>query len=125
FGNRIIVAGDGTDYSTLSIESSPPLEDVLKEREAITEDEEEIEEDVKNEQNTGDKEVVFIYNTHNRESFLPHLPDVTDPNKAHHKEVNITKVSDRMAKALKNNGISSSVDETDHMMVLNDKDWGY
>lgn len=126
FENRIVIAGEGTDYSTLSIESSPPLEDVLEDRQATLEDteEEEIAED-HSDLSTGDKDVVFIYNTHNRESFLPHLPDVTDPNKAHHGEVNITKVSDRLAKVLEANGIGVQVDTTDHMNVLNEKGWGY
>src|SRR5690625_490848 len=130
FGNQIIIAGEGTNHSNLSIESSPPLEEVMKEREAVMdespkkEEEEEVEEDT-NDQNTGEDDVVFLYNTHNRESFLPHLPDVTDPNSAHHRTVNITKVSERFAEALEAKGIGTSVDETDHMNVLNEKGWGY
>ncbi|MGM8213506.1 stage II sporulation protein P [Virgibacillus sp. W0430] len=126
FEHRIIVAGEGTDYANLSFESSPPLEEVLKKREAVAD---EPEEDIKQTENTGlstgDKKVVFIYNTHNRESFLPHLPGVTDPNSAHHEEVNVTKVSDRIAKTLELNGIGTSRDSTDIMQVLNQKGWKY
>lgn len=129
FGNQIIIAGEGTNHMTLSIESSPPLEDVLKEREAIFDDtpDEEMEEvkENTNKLTTGERKVVFIYNTHNYESFLPHLPNVTDSNKAHHKEVNITKVSDRLAKKLNENGIGSYVDESDTMAILNQNGWGY
>src|SRR5699024_10777022 len=107
-------------------ESSPPLEDVLKERQAIVDDTPEETEDIKPDGlTTGDKEVVFIYNTHNRESFLPHLPDVTDANLAHHKEVNITKVSDRLKKSLDGQGIGASIDDTDIMQVLKNKGWTY
>src|SRR5690625_2533724 len=127
FGNRIIVAGEGTNYTNLSIESSPPLEDVLEDREAVLDepDEDPSKGKEKSKQSTRKKNVVFIYNTHTRESFLPHLPDVTDPDLAHHGEVNISKVSDRLAKTLKENGIGTNVDNTDVMNVLNDKGWEY
>lgn len=126
--NKIIVAGEGTNYSNLSYESSPPLEAVLKEREAIAIDEEDEEEQTpesKHFGSTGDRKVVYIYNTHNRESFLPHLPGVDDPNQAHHREVNITKVSEHLAKRLEANGIGTMIDKTDHMAVLNDRGWHY
>lgn len=127
YGQEIIIAGEGTNPFSLSFESSPPLEDVLMEREAILE--ERAKEKEQPEQHspitTGDKKIVFIYNTHNRESFLPHLPDVTKPNLAHHKEVNITKVSEHLAEALENYGIGTEVDYTDHMSVLNQKGWAY
>lgn len=126
FGQRIIVAGEGTHYANLSIESSPPLEEVLKDREAILEEVEEEEEQEKQiPQSTGDKNVVFIYNTHNRESFLPHLKDETDPNSAYHDEVNITKVSEKLAKSMQAHGIGTTVDDTDIMSILHDKGWSY
>ncbi|MFD2630884.1 stage II sporulation protein P [Oceanobacillus kapialis] len=137
FDSRILIAGEGTDYTNLPIESSPPLEDVLKDREAVVEDTEDKEkqeqqseknekdEDKKETPTTGDRDVVYIYNTHNRESFLPHLPGVTDPNQANHKEVNITKVSDRLAESLENNGIGTSVDKSDISNILNEKGWSY
>lgn len=136
FGNQIIVAGEGTNYMNLSIESSPPLDDVLEEREAIlneitvdkeTNDNDELNNlDEQTEQlTTGKRDVVFIYNSHNYESFLPHLPGVTDPNLAHHSEVNITKVSDRLSEKLIEQGIGTQVDQTDIMQILNEKDWGY
>ncbi|API90589.1 stage II sporulation protein P [Virgibacillus pantothenticus] len=132
FDNQMIVAGQGTDFTNFPVESSPPLEDVLKERQAVLEEsEEQTEKDKKDQEQqqatptTGDKQVVYIYNSHNRESFLPHLPEVTDPNQAHHKEVNITKVSDRLAKSLQDNGIGTVVEDTDIMNELNKKGWDY
>lgn len=127
FGNHIIVAGEGTNYANLAMESSPPLEDVLEEREAVMDEpsEESDEEKKESKQSTGKRDVVFIYNTHSRESFLPHLPDVTDPDQAHHDEVNISKVSDRLAETLKSNGVGTNVDHTDIMNVLNEKGWEY
>lgn len=125
FGNRIIVAGKGTDYTNLPIESSPPLEDVLREREAVIEETDEDDQTKQSIPDTAEKKVVFIYNTHNRESFLPHLPDIDDPDLAHHDEVNVTKISERLAESLEVNGIGAIVDETDIMDVLNEKDWEY
>lgn len=123
FGNTIIIAGEGMDHSYLTTESSPPLKHVLEDREAVFE---EVEEEGQEEIMTTDgRDVVFIYNTHNRESFLPHLPDVTDPNKAFHSEVNITKVSERFSHQLLKEGIGSNVDDTDIMNVLHEKDWTY
>lgn len=132
FGNQIIVAGEGTNYMNLSAESSPPLADVLEEREAVLDEisdekgQKDHHDEKHNEQlSTGEKKVVLIYSTHNYESFLPHLPGVTDPNLAHHSEVNITKVSDRLSEKLVEYGIGSQIDETDYMQILKEKDWGY
>jgi len=128
--DQILIAGEGTNYANMPVESSPPLEEVLREREAVFEDEEkEVEEkeepDEETAPTTDGSDVVFIYNTHNRESFLPHLPDVTNPDHAHHDEVNITKVSERFAQALEEKGIGSQVDDHDFMNILNERGWGY
>lgn len=127
FGSHIIVAGEGANYTNLAMESSPPLEDVLEEREAVMDEPSEKSDKEKKEskQTTGERDVVFIYNSHSRESFLPHLPDVTDPDQAHHDEVNITKVSDKLAETLKENGIGTNVDHTDIMDILNERGWEY
>lgn len=127
FGNRIIVAGEGTSYENLSIESSPPLEEVLKERKAILDEPEEKldqqEDETKKE--LFHEDVVLLYNTHNYESFLPYLPSASDANSAYHDEVNITMVSDRLSDALNNYGIGTKVDKTDIMQILNEKDWEF
>ncbi|WP_249871045.1 stage II sporulation protein P [Oceanobacillus saliphilus] len=128
YDSRILIAGEGTDYTNFPVESFPPLEEVLKDREAIMDEEPEepIEDDREETQlTTGDRNVVFIYNTHNRESFLPHLPGVTDPNSAHHPEMNITKVSERLAGSLERKGIGSHVDDTDIGNLLNERNWEY
>jgi len=130
YDNEILIAGEGTDYTNLPVESNPPLDEVLKDREAIEDEvveekKPEGEEELDIQQSTGDKEVVFIYNTHNRESFLPYLPDVTNPDSAHHSEMNITKVSDRLAEALEQKGIGTYVDDTDIGTVLNEKGMDY
>lgn len=129
FENEIIVAGEGTDYTNLPFESAPPLEDILKEREAVADKSDEPEDSKdkrdQNQLDNRDRDVVFLYNTHNRESFLPQLPGVNDPNLAQHGEVNVTKVSERFSKSLEAEGIGTQVDDTDVMKILNNNGWGY
>lgn len=128
FDTEILIAGEGTDYTNLPVESSFPLEDVLEDREAVYEegDEEAGEREGSPEQGETKENVVFIYNTHNRESFLPHLPGISDPDSAHHDEVNITMVSKRLQQALAEKGIGAIVDETDIIgEVLVEKGWEY
>lgn len=116
----IVRSGDLDEVQFLSHESGPPLETILKERKAVTDK-------TKEEPfiSTNDKKTVLLYNSHNRESFLPHLVDEKEPSKAYHDEVNITKVSERIAKSLEKRGIGTLVDETDIMGVLNEKGWTF
>ncbi|GGC92201.1 stage II sporulation protein P [Thalassobacillus devorans] len=113
YHSEILVAGEGTDYTNLPIESHPPLDVVMEDREAVDPEEEGPVEKTerKDAPSTGGRNVVLIYNTHNRESFLPHLAEGTEH--AYHDEVNITKVSDRLAKALEANGIGAKVNDRD------------
>ncbi|WP_047986340.1 stage II sporulation protein P [Ornithinibacillus californiensis] len=128
YDSEIFIAGEGTNYTNLPIESSPPLEEVLKEREAVVDEEVDKDESKTPDEDmpsTGDKKVVFVYNTHNYESFLPHLPDVTNPNLAQHSEVNISLVSERFSKTLDQYGIGNVLDKTDTMKLLDEKNMEY
>lgn len=138
YGYEIIVAGEGTNYSNLPIESAPPLEEVLKDRKAVVEETKQTDSNDKENKNENHKEnknenqlstdgknVVFIYNTHNTESFLPYLPGVEDPDLAHHSKMNVTKISDRLAKHLEQNGIGTKVAQADIMGILDKKGWEY
>ena len=125
FDREILIAGEGTDYTNLPVESTFPLEDVLEEREAVFEEEEKEDEEVEEEQ-VELKNAVFIYNTHNRESFLPHLPDGDKPDRAQHSEVNITKISERLKEDLAKKGIGAIVDDTDIIgEMLVERGWEY
>jgi len=127
YGDQILIAGEGTDYTNLPVESTPPLEEVLREREAVFEDNNgnTQQEQPNGAPDTGEEDVVFIYNSHNRESFLPHLPEVSDPNMAQHAEVNVTNVSEYMSGALQANGIGTNISQTDIMNVLNQNGMEY
>jgi stage II sporulation protein P len=131
FDSEILVAGEGTDYTNLPIESSPPLEALQEDKEATVEEEEPILEDEQEEEpssptpSTDGKDVVFVYATHNRESFIPHLPEGTIADEAFHSEVNITKVNDRFAEELELNGIGAISDNTDIYNKLIENSWEY
>ncbi|WP_246049989.1 stage II sporulation protein P [Aquibacillus sediminis] len=127
YDSKIIVAGEGTDYTNLPIESSAPLDVVLEDRDVKDEPEpsKPDKQPDDDQPTTGDRDVVFIYNSHNRESFLPHLDGVSDADHAHHSELNIGRVSERLEEGLEANGIGTQVDQTDVMNILNEKGWEY
>ena len=124
YDREILIAGEGTDFTNLTVESTPPLEIVLEEREATIP--EELEEEKKPTPTPDStKKAVYIYNTHNRESFLPYLPNTDEPNDAFHKDINITRVSEQLAKDLANFGIGSQVEKADIGSMLVERDWNY
>lgn len=130
FDARILVAGEGTNYTNMPIESAPP-KDVLKiEKEAQLQNVEKLANSQKSNDahpplTTGDKKMVYIYFSHTRESFLPYLKGVTDPNKAQHSKINVTKIGDRLEEQLESLGIGTTVDKTDIMDKLANKGWTY
>jgi stage II sporulation protein P len=131
YDSKIIVAGEGTDYTNMPSESAPPLEVMLAERQASLEDLEKA--DKKHEekqvppptQTTGGRKVVYIYFTHTRESYLPALKGVTDPDLAFHRTVNVTKVGEKLAEELKKRGIGAEVSTTDIVAELQKKGMKY
>ncbi|MED2975582.1 stage II sporulation protein P [Bacillus swezeyi] len=130
FDSDILVAGQGTDYTNMPSESQPPAEVLKEEREAnLAELEGKSKEKKENknppEQSTGDKKVVFIYNTHNTESYLPFLKGETDPDLAIHSKANVTLVSDMLGEALSSQGVGAMVDKTDVQANLKKKGWDY
>lgn len=119
FDAKIVVAGEGTKYTNLPIESSPPAEVLKSEKEAALKNLEGIGQDPGNKPSqtpnltTGDRKVVYVYFTHNRESFLPYLQGVTDPDSAMHSQINVTKIGDQLKKSLEERGIGTFIDKTD------------
>ena len=70
---------------------------------------------------TGDRDVVYVYFSHNRESFLPYLQGVTNPNHAYHSQVNVTNIGDKLKEELEKGGIGTVVDKTDIEAKLKEK----
>lgn len=131
FDGKILVAGEGTNYTNLPFESAPPPEVLKKEHEAALQNIEGLEEpneeneEVSPPQTTGERKMVYIYFSHTRESFLPYLKGVTDPNSAQHSQINVTKIGDHLKEQLESLGIGTVVDKTDIMTNLNEKGLKY
>jgi stage II sporulation protein P len=131
FDGDILVAGEGTDFTNMPIESVPPPEALEAENEAPLKNVENLKEadqksgDVAPPLSTGNKKTVHLYFTHTRESYLPYLEGVTNPDSAMHSEVNVTKVGDMVKKHLEGLGIGTTIDKTDVIQTLNNKGLDY
>jgi stage II sporulation protein P len=126
FDTKILVAGEGTNYTNMPIESAPPLEILQAEKEAALQNTEGIGEGSTNvPPNTNGSKVVYVYFSHNRESFLPHLKGVTDPDLAFHSQLNVTNIGDRLKEELEGRGIGTVVDKTDVQAKLLSKGLPY
>ncbi|WP_051541404.1 stage II sporulation protein P [Caldalkalibacillus mannanilyticus] len=120
FDGHVVVAGQGVNYTDFPMESSPPLEVVMAQREAAFVEEEKASDKGTTEGDAGTpalttegRKVVLIYHTHNTESWLPHLPEEDNPSNAYHPEVNITLIGKRLGEELEKRGIGAHVDTTD------------
>ena len=71
------------------------------------------------------KEVVYIYHTHSRESFLPYLKNTFKPEEAYHSIANITLVGKMLGRAIESNGIGTKVDTSDIVELLETKNLDY
>ncbi|QOY36203.1 stage II sporulation protein P [Anaerobacillus isosaccharinicus] len=129
FDGKIIVAGEGTDFTNMPIESAPPMEVMMAEREASKESLEKLDkqkEEFETPQvSTDGRKVIHIIHSHSRESFLPELKDTNSPNQAFHPDVNITLVGDRLGRELEKRGIGVDVDKSDIGALLSNRGWVY
>ncbi|NSL50269.1 stage II sporulation protein P [Calidifontibacillus erzurumensis] len=128
FDGEIIVAGQGTNYTNMPYESSPPLEVLLQEREASIENIEKYEESGNVPPpalTTNGEKVVYIYTTHSRESYLPHLPEGTKSTESYSHEMNVMNVAEKLGKELKKRGIGVQVEKTDFTKVVSEKGMKY
>ena len=128
FDGKILTAGQGADYTQMPIESAPPMEVLMAEREASIERLEEMDrmrQEVVTKQDL--ENVVHIIHTHNRESYFPELRNV-DENNAHqasHGSVNITLAGERLSLELAKRGIGSLLDQSDISAILHERAWNY
>ncbi|PKR79047.1 stage II sporulation protein P [Halalkalibacillus sediminis] len=113
--SQIVVAGSGTNYLTTSIESAPP-EDLFEEGNEKTEG---------TNKTPYSEEAIFIYTTHNREGFLPHLPEGTKPNESFHTTENVMKLSKYLKNEFESYGIPSYADQTDYYHRLQQEGLAY
>ncbi|MDQ0272074.1 stage II sporulation protein P [Cytobacillus purgationiresistens] len=123
FDTKIHIAGQGTDYTTLPIESSPPMEELLKDRETVQSESEEKEQ---TDNNNGspvkppDKKNVYIYHTHSWESYLPFIKNGTVPDDAvsNNEKVNVISVGNKLLQNLNSKGIGVEHNKTNMTAAL-------
>ncbi|MCR8850655.1 stage II sporulation protein P [Rossellomorea sp. SC111] len=131
FDGDILVAGEGTDFTNMPIESVPPPEALESENEAPLKNVGDLKEtnqnggDVAPPLSTGNKKTVLLYFTHTRESYLPYLEGVTNPDSAMHSKINVTKVGEMVKGDLEDQGIGTIIDKTDVIQHLNNKGLNY
>ncbi|WP_017728419.1 stage II sporulation protein P [Halalkalibacterium ligniniphilum] len=131
FDGHIVVAGEGTNYTNLPVESAPPIDVIMAERQATQESLaklEELERESKQlEETTDGRKIVHIIHSHNYESYLPELDveDSSDPNLAFHNKVNITLVGEKMSQELEKRGIGTEVEKRDVQGKLKSRGWNY
>ncbi|MFP7477842.1 stage II sporulation protein P [Terribacillus saccharophilus] len=144
YENQIVIAGEGTNYTNLPIESAQPNHVIEeepaapeKEEEATPEEEQKPKDDSQEDKDdsqeekdrepapsTGEKDVVYIYHTHNQESYLPSL-DAEQEDNAYNKNANVTDAGEAMAKRLEELGIGTIADKTDIGAILNENGMAY
>lgn len=112
-------------------EFEPTMDNLFKEREltiknidALFEKQKSAKE-VSRTHSTFGKEVVYIYHTHSRESFLPYLKDTEKPEEAYHSDANITLVGKLLGRALKRRGLGTTADSTDIVQELDSRGLNY
>jgi stage II sporulation protein P len=130
FDSKIIIADKGVNYTNMPVESAPPTEVMKAESEAPLQNLDEVNPVEDSDMSppslsTGENKVVYIYFSHNRESYLPYLKGETDPNRAYHSKVNVTNIGDKLKEALEANGVGTYVSKTDVMGNLNKKGMGF
>ncbi|ALC89879.1 stage II sporulation protein P [Bacillus sp. FJAT-18017] len=127
FDGRIVVAGEGTNYTNMPMESAPPIEIMKAEREAALQNLEDIPDPEKSPGAPAArwKDGVFVYFSHNRESYLPYLKGETNPDRAYHSKINVTKIGDQLKESLEARGIGTFVDKTDINNILVNKGLGF
>jgi stage II sporulation protein P len=125
FNTKIQVAGQGTNITTLPIESSPPIEVLLKERKVAQDALTDNGSKDKNATSTPGKKVVYIYHTHSWEAYLPLLKQVTSPDESvsSNNSVNVVSVGEMLAKDLQAKGVGVEHNTANMAVGLHEKGW--
>jgi stage II sporulation protein P len=125
---EIYLASKGTNYSTLPIESTPPLEEIMEmaepteENTKIMKENEEKHRNPLPERNTNDKKVVHIYHSHSYEAYKPLSKNGTY--NSSNPETNIIAIGDVLKRDLEERGIGVSHDTSNIGEQLKEKNWG-
>lgn len=122
---------DKTFENTDRDDLKPPMKTVLKDRTLRLKNIEGIFGNMKSPKeisaihSTFGKEVVYIYHSHSRESFLPYLIDTIRPEEAYHSVANITLVGKMLGRAMDQRGVGTKVETVDIVQLLNSRNLDY
>ncbi|HBI04964.1 MAG TPA: stage II sporulation protein P [Paenibacillaceae bacterium] len=123
FDTNVLVAGKDVGIGDLPVETTPPVEALQNQP---VNEQTKVENPVEETFNTNGKKVVFIYNTHNRESWISEVPEASkNVDLAFHPTKNMTLVSDHFARELEKNGIGAQVSKVDIFSKLQQKKLSY
>ncbi|MET3195367.1 stage II sporulation protein P [Bacillus sp. OAE603] len=122
FENNILVAGEGTDFTNLPIESSLTINEINQDPD-VKDPVNEPMKPTKPPSKTTDGDVFFIYHSHSWESFLPLIPGAKTPNQASSPKVNVSLLGERLKKNLEAAGIGAVDDKTNIGSELSKRDW--
>jgi len=122
FENNILVAGEGTDFTNLPIESSLTIHEINQNPD-VKDPVNEPMKPTKPPSKTTDGNVFFIYHSHSWESFLPLIPGAKTPNQASSPKVNVSLLGERLKKNLQAAGIGAVDDKTNIGTELSKRDW--
>lgn len=125
FDSNFLIADEGVDYTDIPIESAPPMEVLLQERNMAANELKELNNGKMYSGSSPAEKSVFIYHTHSWESYLPllGLEGAENENEAVDGKTNITIVGDLLGKELEKRGIGASVDKTNIGQELDKKGW--
>jgi stage II sporulation protein P len=132
-GSGDIEDASKTSFDLLENDEFQPssMKDLLKERELSINDIDAIFRDLKSPKkitashSTYGTDVLYIYHSHSRESFLPYLRDTDKPGEAYHSKANITYVGEMLGRALERRGLGTTVDSTDIVEELESRKLDY
>ncbi|MBT2693748.1 stage II sporulation protein P [Bacillus sp. ISL-55] len=125
FDSNFLIAEEGVDFTDIPIESAPPMEVLLQERNMAANELKELNSGKVYSGSSPTEKSVFIYHTHSWESYLPllGLEGAENENEAVDGKTNITIVGDLLGQELEKRGIGASVDKTNIGQELDRKGW--
>jgi len=125
FDSNFLIADEGVDFTDIPVESAPPMDVLLQERNMAANELKELNSSSGPTGAPPSEKSVFIYHTHSWESYLPllGLEGAENENDAVDGKTNITIVGDLLGKELEKRGIGATVDKTNIGQELNDRGW--
>lgn len=129
YNTEIAVAGKGTRLSNIPIETPLPTKNQFKHEKNIEDPQKNGEKDknLQAKQTTNKNKVVYIYQSHSWESYLPLINGAKFPDDAstNNSNINVIAIGRMLSEQLEKKGIGTVHDTTNMNVALKSKGWGY